>query len=472
MSLGAKILQNTGVHLFGRVISTILGVFAVSLLTRYLGPALFGEYTTATNFLQFFAITADFGLTLTALTMLGEAKPEDEPRILGNLTSLRVVSMLFFVLAPLIVLAFPYTLAIKQAVLVGSAAYAVLALNQMLIAVFQKHLAMHVVAIAEVLGRATLLGVMALAAHLRLGVVAMVGAMLIANLIQVGAMLLLGMKIAPLSWRIDLAVWREILRRSWPLAATSALNLIYLKGDIIILSLYRESAEVGYYGAAYKVLDVLTVIPFMFMGLVLPRLSQAWHEGDRDRFTRYLSQSFDALLLMGLPLLVGGTLLAKPMMTLVAGEEFAAGGPLLAILLGALLAVFISSLFGHAVIALKVQRATIWMYAMVAALTFAGYFVLIPRYGAPAAAWLTVGSEALITMLLASAVHAASGVLPPARNVFKILSAVAVMGAVVFIVRDIPVLLAIGIGAIAYAACVLSLGLVPAHVLEALRKRV
>ncbi|MEI7741853.1 MAG: oligosaccharide flippase family protein, partial [bacterium] len=287
MSLGAKIIKNTGFHLAGRVISTVLGVASVALLTRYLGPQLFGEYTTSTNFLQFFAIIADFGLTLTALTMLGESAPEEESKILGNLASLRLLSMLFFILAPLTVLFFPYSQTIKTAVLVGSAAYAILALNQMLISVFQKHLAMHIVAIAEVLGRTTLFLVMLFAASQGYGVVAMVAAMLVANAVQVGTMLILGYKIAPIKLGFDTKLWREIMRRSWPLAATSALNLVYLKGDILILSLYRPDAEVGIYGAAYKVLDVLTVIPFIFMGLVLPRLSAAWKNGEKEKFRGY-----------------------------------------------------------------------------------------------------------------------------------------------------------------------------------------
>jgi O-antigen/teichoic acid export membrane protein len=472
MSLGAKIIKNTGINLVGRVISTFLGVACVALLTRYLGPEQFGEYTTSTNFLQFFAIIADFGLTLTALTMLGEAKPEEERKLLGNLTSLRIVTMIFFTLAPLLVLLFPYSDTIKHAALVGAAAYAVLALNQMLISVFQKHLAMHVVAIAEVLGRAMLLGAMVVAAEMHLGVVAMVAAMLLANVVQVGTMLLIGYRIAPLHFEYDRAVWHEIVRRSWPLAASSALNLIYLKGDILILSLFRPQAEVGFYGAAYKVLDVLTVLPFMFMGLVLPRLAAAWKEGDKEKFRGYFQQSFEALVILGLPFMVGGVILSTKLMVLIAGAEFVSGGNLLGILLVALFCVFISSFFGHTAIALQAQRKTIWMYGVVALLTFAGYFATIPFYGATAAAWFTVFSEALIAILLSTAVRRAAGFLPTTHNFLKIISAVAVMGAVVFVMRDLPVLVTISAGAAVYGAAIVSLGLVPKRLLDAIRVKV
>ena len=53
MSLAKKVAQNTLVQIIGKIVSTILGIFSLALMTRYLGQAGFGDYTTINTFLTF-----------------------------------------------------------------------------------------------------------------------------------------------------------------------------------------------------------------------------------------------------------------------------------------------------------------------------------------------------------------------------------------------------------------------------------
>ena len=95
MSLSAKIAHNTLIQVVGKVISTLLGLFSLALITRYLGPNGFGEYTTITTFLTFFAVLADFGLTLVTTQMISH-KSEDEKKLLNNLFGFFIRLYLFF----------------------------------------------------------------------------------------------------------------------------------------------------------------------------------------------------------------------------------------------------------------------------------------------------------------------------------------------------------------------------------------
>ena len=63
---------NTGIQLLGKVLSTILGVFIIGLLTRYLGQEGFGVYTAANAYLQIFALILDLGINVTFIALLGE----------------------------------------------------------------------------------------------------------------------------------------------------------------------------------------------------------------------------------------------------------------------------------------------------------------------------------------------------------------------------------------------------------------
>jgi len=64
MRLSAKIFYNIIVQIIGKIIATVLGLVAIAIITRQLGLAGFGQYTTIITWLSFFAILADFGLTL------------------------------------------------------------------------------------------------------------------------------------------------------------------------------------------------------------------------------------------------------------------------------------------------------------------------------------------------------------------------------------------------------------------------
>ena len=77
-----------------------------------------------------------------------------------------------------------------------------------------------------------------------------------------------------LAW--DFVYWRYVWRYTWPLAVTVVLNLIYFKADTLVLSGFKGPAEVGLYGAPYRVLEVLTTFPHMFMSLILPLFTAAW----------------------------------------------------------------------------------------------------------------------------------------------------------------------------------------------------
>ena len=66
--------------------------------------------------------------------------------------------------------------------------------------------------------------------------------------------------------------------------------------DVIVMKIVgRSEAEIGWYGAAYKPLDVITVIPIIFMGLVLPLFVHAWSTMDHDRVRRIIQRAVDAV---------------------------------------------------------------------------------------------------------------------------------------------------------------------------------
>lgn len=436
MNLAKKIAHNTLVQIAGKIVSTILGLFSLALITRYLGQAGFGEYTTITTFLTFFATIADLGLTLITVQMISGER-DDENKILNNLFSLRLISALIFIgLAPLSIIFFPYSSAVKIGVLVAAVSFVFPALNQVIIGLFQKKLSMERSALAEVVSRiALLIGIIA-TQKFNLGLTGVLVATVASSFVSFLLHYIFAFKFAVIKLEFDLSLWKKIISRSWPLAITIILNLIYLRADTLILSLFKEPETVGLYGATYKIIDVLTTIPFMFAGLILPILTASWVDDNKDYFKKILQKSFDFMAISAIPLVVGSQFLGRQIMTVVAGQDFVIAGDILKILIYAVAAIFLGTMFSHAVIAINRQKKMIGFYVFTSISALAAYFYLIPRYSYIGAAAVTIYSEILIALFSAYCVFKYTRFLPNFKISLKSLLSSLVMGGFLYSLSD------------------------------------
>lgn len=450
MPLTSKIAKNTLFQASGKIFSSLCSLVAIALITRYLGPALFGEYSTSIAFLQIFGILVDLGLTLITVQMISE-KNANIKKILDNIFSFRILSAFcFMALAPLAVIFFPYPNIVKIGVLVGAGAFFFNAINQVLIGIFQKELQMSKVAFAEIVNRLVFLILTAIAIVFNFNLIAFLIAMAAGNFINFIILYFLAQKIVKINFDFDFSVWKEIFRRSWPIAAGIALNLIYLRADIFILSLYRPAEDVGFYGAAYKIIDFLTAFPYMLLGLVLPILTFAWSEKNYEKFTEISQKTFDFLNILAIPMIAGGIIFAKPIIILLAGNDFSESGKILKILFLALLMIFPATIFTHAIIAIGKQKSMLWGFGASAILTLFGYIIFIPKFSYFGAAWMTVFSEALILLWSAWVVFQYSKFFPKFKTSLKSLAASIVMSWILYIFNIQNIFFAIPAGAIIY----------------------
>lgn len=427
MSLVRKVAHNTMIQIASKIVSTILGLWAIVVITRYLGPSGFGEYTTILTFLTFFAVAADFGLTLVTAQMI--SSPEvPERKALNNLFSFRLVSAsALLMLAPLIVLLFPYSSEIKLGVLITAVSFLFPALNQVLIGLFQKKLHMSRDALAEMVSRISLVIFLIGAQRWNLGLNGILLATVASAGINFALHYFLSLHFASIRWEYDPAIWRLILSKSWPLAITIVLNLIYLRADTLFLSLFQPVEEVGLYGAAYRIIDVLTTVPFMFAGIVLPIMASNWTARRTDLFRKVTQHSFDFMIALAVPLAVGAQWFGGPIMLYAGGQDFVAAGPILRILIFGVAAIFPGTILSHAVIAIDKQKKMILFYALTSLSSLVAYLILIPRFSYFGAASVTVYSEIMIAIFSGYCVYRYSGYLPRWKMLGKSLLSSGVM---------------------------------------------
>jgi len=450
MNLSTKVAYNTIVQIISKIIATALGLLVIAMMTRYLGRAGFGQYTIIITFLSFFAIIADLGLTLITVQMISRPGV-DQDKILSNLFSLRLISAIIFLgLAPLIVFFFPYPPVVKLGIAITTLSFFFIALNQILVGLFQKNLRMDKVSIAEVAGRVVLLAGVLLVVYLNLGLIGIMVATVISSAVNFLLHFFFSRGFARIKLAFDFSIWLKIIKRSWPLTLTIVFNLIYLKADTLILSLIKSQAEVGIYGATYRVIDVLITLPFMFAGIILPILTARWAQGRKEDFNNALQKSFDAMVIVALPLMIGAQFVAKDMMTLIAGSEFGPSGPVLRLLIIAAGIIFLSCMFSHAIIALDKQRKIISAYIFTAITAVVGYLVFIPHYSYFGAAWVTIYSELIIALAAVFLVWKYAKFLPNLITAAKALVASLIMAIMLYFIPSFNLFLVLGLAIIVY----------------------
>ncbi len=216
-------------------------------------------------------------------------------------------------------------------------------------------------------------------------------------------------------FRVEPAVWRALLVSALPLGLALAINAVYFRADTLIISLYEPYAQVGLYTLAYRVLELTLVLGTILLNTTFPLLSEAVAR-DEPRARRMIELSTEVFVILGVPLIVGGLVLAPEVIELAGGEEFGGAAEPLRILLAAGALAWFNGVFGYALIAKERQASALWLNLSALVFNIGLNFLLVPRYGIVAAAVVTAGLRAADPGRLLSAHEALLRLLPGAAH--------------------------------------------------------
>lgn len=467
-SLARRVAWNTAAQAIGKAAVLAIGAASIVITTRYLGASGYGQFALALAFVQMVGLLADLGL-LTVVVREISRRPEETERLVGNALTLRLaLSLGVIVLAGLLSLAMPYTEQVRVAILIAGVPLVLGLANTAIVAVFQARLRMDRAAISDVAGRAAGFVALVAVAALDLGfyaVVATAGVGAFVTLVVTWRLSRPLVRVRPAASR---PVWRSLLRAAIPVGAALAVTEVYFRADTLIVSLYEDYEEVGFYALAYRLIELLGMLPAIVMTSVFPLLSRYLRE-NRDLARRTLDATADLFVALGVPLAAGGVVVAPQLVRLIGGDDFEGAADTLRILLFAGALAFVSGLFGMALIAGDRQRSALRLAMAALALNVPLNFALVPSFGIDAAAAVAVASELLLVVGGGLLVRRELGLAPRLRLLWRALAAAAVMAGVLALVDDWSVALLVPLGAALYVAGLWVLGGIDRRMLEALR---
>lgn len=190
---------------------------------------------------------------------------------------------------------------------------------------------------------------------------------------------------------LDLEAWRSLLPPALPIAGSVFLIAIYYNLDQVILGLLRNETEVGWYTAACRAMTAALLPSLVFGQAFFPALSSVF--GDLPAMRERARAFATAMIPVGLPIGLGMALLARPLLVLFAGEDYAPGGPALSILMLNAALVYFNMVYGQSLLAWNYQKVYMLAVGTGALINIVLNFILIPSYGPVGAAAATFAAQ-------------------------------------------------------------------------------
>jgi len=182
---------------------------------------------------------------------------------------------------------------------------------------------------------------------------------------------------------------KTILRDSFPVGIASALILLYLNFDTILLGFYVDNASLGFYSAAFKIYYFGYSFLTLYYIAFLPSLSKK----DDDRYDMIRNSYIRLLFLLASVLVLIGIFLSEYVILFLFGEHYHEANPVMMILFFSLAAACINFAFMNPLQAIGKDALFNRILAFRTVFFVLFCFIMIPTYGIMGAAYSTFIAE-------------------------------------------------------------------------------
>lgn len=401
-----RIVRNSAIPIVSQLLVRVLDLAVAIYLLRLLGPSGNGQYAVAVIVWLYAKTISDFGLGLLATREIARER-SSMARMVGMTTLFR-----WLVLGIVSVPIATYTaIGLSQGSLSRSSVLAIAllylsivpsslseAVNSALNGVERMDIAAWLNIVVS-LARAPL--VIALAAT-RLEVVGVALAALISATISAGLFthaLRCYERVSPV-WSITRQESRWLARASWPLLVNALLVSLFFRADVFIVQAVRGDAALGIYDAAYKLINLVTIVPAYITLAIFPTLAQ--RSSDPQALAGVLRTAAHVLVWIAWGIVALGVAGADTAIRILAGGDYLPeAATLLRILIWFAPLSFLNGVVQYVLVATDRQQRLVPVFAAAVIFNLGFNLALVPAFGARSAAMATVLTEVVILIIIA-----------------------------------------------------------------------
>lgn len=444
---------------FGQLASRFIRAFIIIYAARLLGPSEYGVFSYALGLAGFFTIFADVGINPT-LTREIAKKPEETNQYFA--TSFWIKTFLLGITTFLIVFVAPYFSKIEAAkVLLPLVAVIVIFDNmrEFVNAFFRAKEKMEIEALLTVITNVsiTLFGFIILFSIQTSKALTITYALSTSTGALVG-IYLLRKEFAGIIRNFHMYLVKYISKIMLPIGLISLVSAFMINIDVIMLGWWRTSADVGYYSAGQKIIQVLYTIAAIIASATFPTLSKFVGAGNQTSARALLERGITISLLFAIPIVVGGIVLGQSIITLLYSEAYLPSILSFQILIISVIFNFILYYLGNTIFAYNKQNLVVPYAFFVTITNIVLNILLIPTYGITGAAIGTLFTH-IINFLFHLRIVKQTINFHIIRHLTKIIIAVIGMGIISSFLDNIGMFVVINIiiSAVLYAAILFAL---------------
>lgn len=448
-----RVSQNFIAIFLSDAASRVLGFAATVYLARVLSVAGFGLISYGMAFLTYALLFANPGLTTIGARDI--AKHRNDRRIAGEILGLKLMLALVILIVFLVGLwLVPGAPATKRIVFFYLAS--LIPFSVLLEFVFQGREQMIQVGLARFIQYAVYVLLIFVIVRTGDDIIGVPTAYFAGYSVAAGFLLLLFIR-ARGSLRIVFSweKWKRILIKSTPVGFATILNQLSLNLPPLLLGILYVKDEVGLYSASFKIVIMLLIIERVVHYVFFPVIARQ-HLQEPEKLGKTFSVITRLLLAIGIPLAIGGIILAEPLIAFVYGADYAGSAVILRILLVYFLVTPLNSLYGYGLIAMNRERIFLRVIAFTSLINAVLIYLLCLLIHAPGAAIALCVSEGICIVLMYRILRRYVRFTAVAHALKPLLAALG-MGIVLFAIRDWHVVAAICAGAAIYSIIMFAL---------------
>ena len=404
-------LRNSGTVLASNAASQLLVFAATALIARRLGPEDFGWYSFVLVYVGFVAILPELGMDSILIRNMAR-DDQQSAEILSNAITLRLLSVVVSIITGVLVFQFlgtPSSLTMVMAVAMPYVAS--FSLGAFAETRFRARMAMMIPAAGKVASKILLFLFVVLGLRLVSGELVLLAAValtVLPDILSTSFVFLSSARQVKLGLVISWRAWVSILSESWPLALMAILVMVYLRIDVLMLSLMSTPEAVGNYAAAFKLVEVWGGIAMALGVSLLPMLSRSAAGQSNLDFWKTYQQSFGGLMLLLVPVSFFISLYSRDIVTLIYGAQYQQSALALRLLIWGQVFASAGVLYTTALTASGRQRLNLVLSLASALVNVLINLILIPAFGISGAAIATLlayGTGTILLLLLRETRH-------------------------------------------------------------------
>lgn len=465
-SAGGKAIRGSALRVGSFAAQLGLSLAAVPLMVRHLGPDDYGRYVTVSSIVFIIAGFTEAGLMYLGVRHYVALEGMERERYMRSLTGLRFVLTALGVLAAV---GFTVITGTESVVVLGTAIVGVGTLLLLVQATYtiplQAQLRFGTLSFIDFLRQVVLTFFVIGFVVIGTGLVPFFWATVASGVAVLAATLwFVRGELSTLLPAFDLAIWRRVAHEVLPYGLAAAVGLVYFRLAVVIMSYIATPFETGIYATAFRMVEVLTSLPWLAVATGFPILVHARDDTDRMRFA--LQRMFEVSAIAGTGLALAIALGAPFAVAVVAGPGFEEAVPVLRLLGLALVTSFLVATWSFALLSKERFRSLLVANTVGVLVVAAGTLALEPSLGAQGAAIATVLGEAVLAVLYVVVLVQTDRVLLPHFGFVWKIALAAGAGALAALL-SLPSLAAAAIGTAVYVAVLLVVRGVPTELVHA-----